>query len=71
MTSSRSKAIRITIVTAAISLLLSAICAAAFIMSMTGAFAQGPQSAAADMPEKVSMVWCVSEQDRPAPAAKV
>lgn len=71
MTSSRSKAIRITIVTAAISLLMSAICAAAFIMSMTGALAQEHQPSAAAMPENVSMVWCISEQACPAVSERV
>ncbi len=36
MTCSKHKAIRITIVTAAVSLLLSAVCAGAFILSLTG-----------------------------------
>ena len=36
MTSSKLKAIRITVITVAVSMLLSAVCCAAFVMNVTG-----------------------------------
>ena len=64
MTCSRRKAIRITIVTAAVSLLLSAVCAGAFILSMTGMLGTGNAQAVAYAQENdgTTRVMCVGEE---------
>ena len=64
MTCSRRKAIRITIVTAAVSLLLSAVCAGEFILSMTGMLGTGNAQAGAYAQENdgTTIVMCVGEE---------
>ncbi len=62
VTDSRNKAIRIIIATAAVSLLLSAICAAAFIMNMTGMFKNAEPVPARDN-FAVYVSWCASEAE--------
>lgn len=62
MTNSRSKAIRIIIATAAVSLLLSAVCCAAFVLNLTGLMHDGAaRSAHKDAP--VGFVWCAAGDD--------
>lgn len=60
MSSSRTKAIRIVIATAAVSLLLSAVCAAAFVISMSGLF-KSEVLKPAQSAEGVYTIWCTSE----------
>ena len=60
MTSSRDRAIRLTIITAVVSLLLSAVCTAAFVLSLTGAL--GTEDApSAYAQEEHGMILCVGE----------
>ena len=61
MSGSRQKAIRITIITVAVSMLLGLVCCAAFVLNLAG-LAQNEQLAAPDNPNvSVSIVWCASE----------
>lgn len=58
MTCSKHKAIRITIVTAAVSLLLSAVCAGAFILSLTGVFGPGGSAGTYVQDSGTTIVMC-------------
>ena len=61
MANSRTRAIKIVVVTAAISLLLSAVCCAMFVMNVTGLF-KHPSSAHSSENIGVYITWCSSEQ---------
>ena len=64
MTNSRSKAIRIIIATAAVSLLLSAVCCAAFVLNLTGLMHDGAaRSAQVPKDTPVGFVWCAAGDD--------
>lgn len=70
MTIPKSKAIRITVVTAAVSLVLSAVCCAAFIFNLPGLLNAGESSKPAPAPENmtVSVVICGDSAQECAPA---
>ncbi len=65
MTSSRTRAIRLTIATIAASLLLSAACCVLFVLNMMGALnKEMPAEAPASKEVSVSVVWCAADAGR-------
>lgn len=62
MTNSREKAIRLTIITAVVSLLLSAVCCAAFVINLSGLM-KPTEPAPADAGYSVSVVYCAGDAE--------
>ena len=63
MTSSKLKAIRITIITVAVSMVLSAACCAAFFLNLTGLMRGGDKAAAAHSSVPLSVVMSAEDAE--------
>ena len=69
MATSRARAIRIIIATAAVSLLLSAVCCAAFVMNVVGLMHGSEPPAQTRQETSVSITWCSGAGDESAAVA--